>query len=81
VLATSDGIELAGYLDGTDGDLHEPFLQLLVSAWGSTPLDPAPPPQPPTKKATQPTTSPRKRPSVSRVAGSSAAAGPEGPVD
>ena len=37
VVATSDGLELAGYLDGTDDDLYEPFLELLVSAWESPP--------------------------------------------
>jgi hypothetical protein len=37
VLATSDGLELAGYLDPSGGDLYEPFLELLVSAWASPP--------------------------------------------
>jgi AcrR family transcriptional regulator len=37
VLATSDGLELAGYLDDTDEDLYEPFLELLLSAWEAPP--------------------------------------------
>jgi AcrR family transcriptional regulator len=37
VLATSGGLEVAGYLDGNDDDLYEPFLSLLISAWESPP--------------------------------------------
>ena len=33
VLAASDGLELAGYLDPEAPDLYEPFLELLVSAY------------------------------------------------
>jgi AcrR family transcriptional regulator len=40
VLATSDGLEIASYLDGDDDDLYEPFLELLLSAW-ETPSPPA----------------------------------------
>jgi AcrR family transcriptional regulator len=60
VLAASDGLELAGYLDGTD-DLHEPFLQLLVSAWGNPEPDSAPP-KPSNKPAQKHPTRSRKRP-------------------
>jgi AcrR family transcriptional regulator len=44
VLATSDGLELAGHLDGNDDDLYEPFLELLISAWVAEP-DPKPKPR------------------------------------
>jgi AcrR family transcriptional regulator len=44
VLATSDGLELAGHLDGSDDDLYEPFLELLISAWVAAP-DPKPKPR------------------------------------
>lgn len=40
VLAASDGLQLASYLDDED-DLYEPFLELLVSAW-TEPQPPAP---------------------------------------
>jgi AcrR family transcriptional regulator len=36
VLATTDGLEIATFLDGTPGDLYEPFLQLLSSIWEPT---------------------------------------------
>jgi AcrR family transcriptional regulator len=32
-LAASDGLELAGHLDGDEDDLYEPFLELLLSTW------------------------------------------------
>jgi AcrR family transcriptional regulator len=32
-LAAGDGLELASDLDGSDDDLYEPFLELLLSAW------------------------------------------------
>lgn len=60
VLAAGDGLELAGYLDGTD-DLHEPFLELLLSAWADPQPDSAPP-EPPGKQAEKPPTRARKRP-------------------
>ncbi len=41
VLATGGGLEIASYLDDTDDDLYEPFLELLLSAW-----DPPPPASP-----------------------------------
>jgi AcrR family transcriptional regulator len=45
VLATSDALEVAAYLDGTGDDLHQAFLELLVSAWGfPPPAVPAPKP-------------------------------------
>jgi AcrR family transcriptional regulator len=34
VLACSSGLEMATFLDASDPDLFEPFLALLVSAWG-----------------------------------------------
>ena len=37
VLATGDGLAVAGYLDDTDDDLYEPFLELLLSAWDTVP--------------------------------------------
>lgn len=42
VLAASDGLELWSYLDDTEDDLYEPFLELLLSAW-DTPPGTAPP--------------------------------------
>lgn len=42
VLATGDGLELASYLDDTEDDLYEPFLELLLSAWDTPPV-PSPP--------------------------------------
>ena len=43
VLATADGLHLAGHLDDTADDLYEPFLELLMSAWDSpTPQSPGP---------------------------------------
>jgi AcrR family transcriptional regulator len=47
VLATSDGLELASYLDGSEDDLYAPFLELLISAW-DTPA----PPEPTAKRST-----------------------------
>jgi AcrR family transcriptional regulator len=38
-LAAGDGLEIASYLDKTDDDLYEPFLELLLSAW-ETPTPP-----------------------------------------
>jgi len=37
-LAAGDGLEMANYLDGTDEDLYEPFLELLLSAWDTPPV-------------------------------------------
>ena len=61
VLATSDGLELAGYLDGTGDDLHEPFLELLVSAWDNPPPDVASP-KPPVERGAKQSIRARKRP-------------------
>lgn len=61
VLAASDGLELAGYLDGTDDDLHEPFLELLLSAW-DTPRPESAPPEPPAKPAGKRVARSRTRP-------------------
>ena len=36
-LAAGDGLEMANYLDDTDEDLFEPFLELLLSAWDQGP--------------------------------------------
>lgn len=36
-LAAGDGLEMANYLDDTDEDLYEPFLELLLSAWDQGP--------------------------------------------
>jgi AcrR family transcriptional regulator len=36
-LAASDGLELAGHLDGDEDDLYEPFLELLLSTWAPAP--------------------------------------------
>jgi AcrR family transcriptional regulator len=49
VLAAASGLELAGYLDGSDDDLYEPFLTLLLSAWDA-PATPKPAPKRPAKK-------------------------------
>jgi AcrR family transcriptional regulator len=48
VLATADGLEIAGYLDGSEDDLYEPFLALLISAWDTPPSTP-PSTKPPRK--------------------------------
>jgi len=50
VLATSDGLELAGYLDPSGEALYEPFLELLVSAWIP----------PPTEQPSKPAEEPRR---------------------
>jgi AcrR family transcriptional regulator len=52
VLACGDGLELAGHLDEGEDDLYEPFLELLISAWDSTPT-PAEPPAPPRRRPTK----------------------------
>jgi AcrR family transcriptional regulator len=49
VLATGDGLELASYLDESEDDLYEPFLELLLSAW-ETPPTPRPSRRTPAKK-------------------------------
>ena len=36
-LAAGDGLELASYLDDTEDDLYEPFLELLLSSWDTAP--------------------------------------------
>lgn len=57
VLATSDGLELAGYLDGSGDDLYQPFLELLISAWDVPPPAKAPAKRPRPKRAV---TAPRR---------------------
>ena len=37
VLACSDGLQLAGFLDGDEEDLYEPFLKMLLMIWEETP--------------------------------------------
>jgi AcrR family transcriptional regulator len=40
-LAAGDGLEMANFLDDTDEDLYEPFLELLLSAWEPASARPA----------------------------------------
>ncbi len=56
VLATSDGLQLASFLDGDDEeDLYIPFLELLKGIWQQPSTRGQPPPAAPTR-------TPRKRP-------------------
>jgi hypothetical protein len=51
VLAASDGLQLAGYIDPDEGDLYESFLELLILAWAGEPPENAPRMPPPRKRA------------------------------
>jgi AcrR family transcriptional regulator len=56
-LACGDGLELSSYLDTSEDDLYEPFLELLMSAWESPP---EPPPAPVRRTATKKAPSKKK---------------------
>jgi AcrR family transcriptional regulator len=64
VLATTDGLYLAAYLDGSSDDLYVPFLEALLSLWDQSRETP-----PPTMRRGSRKVIPRSVPKQSRARG------------